>query len=167
MFQGGVYLGQSFENPLIVGHRRRTPLHRYLREAGCRTEEAPAHAVALHVGPHDAHGLEGLRCWADGWTAVVSPRPGGPQLRPGNEISGILASALGVTELLRRAVLDDKRAGRRTQRLSGLAPGNPSVEDIELEYLPSALWFLGGLAVNFREVVHSARTGNADVAKPQ
>jgi molybdopterin/thiamine biosynthesis adenylyltransferase len=143
MFQGGVYLGQPFEHPTVVGHRPRAPLYRYLREAGCRIEEAPAHAVKLHVGTDGLHDRRGLRCWADGWTAVVSPKPDEQQGRPGNEISGVLAGALGVTELFRSSVLDDIRAGRRTQRLSALAPGDGSVGELELEYLPSEVWILG------------------------
>jgi molybdopterin/thiamine biosynthesis adenylyltransferase len=40
-------------------------------------------------------------------------------------------------------VLDDKRAGRRTQRLSALSPGNASVGEVELDYLPSEIWLVG------------------------
>jgi hypothetical protein len=142
MFPGGVYLGQSFDNEIIVGHRPRAPLHRYLREAGCRMEPPPAHAVALHVG---AEGGEdrALRCWADGWTAVVSPKRGEEPGRFGNEISGVLTGALGIIELFRSAVLDDKRAGRRTQRLSALTPGAAALGEIELDYLPAEIWLLG------------------------
>jgi hypothetical protein len=34
----------------------------------------PAHAVALHVSAEDGGGDQGLRCWTDGWTAVVSSK---------------------------------------------------------------------------------------------
>jgi len=105
-------------------------------------EPPPAHAVALHVG---AEGGEdrALRCWADGWTAVVSPKRGEEPGRFGNEISGVLTGALGIIELFRSAVLDDKRAGRRTQRLSALTPGAAALGEIELDYLPAEIWLLG------------------------
>jgi molybdopterin/thiamine biosynthesis adenylyltransferase len=142
MFPGGVFLAAPFEEDLIVGHRARAPLYRYLRQAGCRTGELPANAITLHVGSEESGGYRGLQCWADRWTAIVSSKPAATA-RPGNEISGALTGALGVTECFRIAVLNDKLAGRRTQRLSALTPGSATEAALELEYLPSDIRLLG------------------------
>jgi hypothetical protein len=66
------------------------------------------------------------------------------QPRVGNEIGGVLAGALGVSEVFRGAVLGDLRAGRRTQRLSAFSPRS-ATGDLEpkLIHLPTAFWLLG------------------------
>lgn len=144
MFPGGVYLAGRFDEPAVVGQSRGWPLRRHLELAGCHTHAAPEHAIALHVGSDPRVARCGLRCWADGWTAVASPNA--PQAQPGsgNEIGGVLAGALGIGEVFRGAVLGDLRAGRRTQRLSAFLPGSTSDDpDGELRYLPTAYWLLG------------------------
>lgn len=144
MFPGGVYLAGGFDQPTIVGQSRGWPLRRHLEVAGCRIHPAPDHAVALHVGSDPSGARRGLRCWADGWTAVTSPNLPLEQPRAGNEIGGVLAGALGVSEVFRGAVLGDLRAGRRTQRLSAFSPGS-TVGDAEAEliHLPTQFWMLG------------------------
>lgn len=143
MFPGGVHLAGRFDEPTVVGQSRGWPLRRHLEAAGCRTNNAPDHALALHIGP-DPHGTRrGLRCWVDGWTAVVSPNALSAQPRYGNEIGGVLAGALGVGEVFRGAVLGDLRAGRRTSRLSAFLPGGTGEDEAELRHLPTAFWLLG------------------------
>lgn len=143
MFPGGVYLAGVFDRPTVVGQFRGWPMRRHLELAGCRTTAAPEHAIALHIGP-DPHGVHcGLRCWADGWTAVVSPNAPVVQPKVGNEIGGVLAGALGIGEIFRSAVLGDLRAGRRTSRLSALSPGFDDGTAEELRHLPAAYWLLG------------------------
>jgi len=143
MFPGGVHLAGCFDQPTVVGQSRRWPLRRHLEAAGCRPNNAPDHAIALHIGA-DPHGTQsGLRCWADGWTAVVSPNAPSAQLRSGNEIGGVLAGALGVGEAFRSAVLGDLRAGRSTSRLSAFSLGGTGEEEAELRHLPTAFWLLG------------------------
>jgi molybdopterin/thiamine biosynthesis adenylyltransferase len=143
MFPGGVYLGQPFEEPTIVGHRLRAPLHRHLEASGCRAENPPPHAERLHVGADAPIDHRGLRCWAEGWTAVVSPKATDKPATAANEIGGVLAGAMGVTELFRIAVFGDIRAGRRTQRLSALRPGAAEGPEPELHRLPASYWLLG------------------------
>lgn len=143
MFPGGVHLAGGFDEPTLVGQSRGWPLRRHLEAAGCRTNTAPDHAISLHIGP-DPHGTRrGLRCWADGWTAVVSPNAPSVQPRCGNEIGGVLTGALGVGEVFRSAVLGELLAGRRTSRLSAFAPGDAGDEEAELRHLPTAFWLLG------------------------
>jgi hypothetical protein len=143
MFRGGVYLVDEFNEPVIVGSSIWTQLRRQLIDIGCRTENPPDHATSLHVGAESTAKKVALRCWTDGWFAVVSP--GNPDVSPGNgnEISGALTGAMGVSEAFRKAVLDDVRAGKRTQRLSPFAPHDPRPQGIELTLLPTKAWLLG------------------------
>ena len=143
MFPGGVYLGLPFEETTIVGRRLRAPLRRHLEAAGCRIENPPAHAERLHIGADAPLDHRGLRCWAEGWAAAVSPKAPEQPPAAGNEISGVLAGAMGVTELFRVAVFGDIRAGRRTQRLSALRPGGAEGPEPELLRLPASYWLLG------------------------
>lgn len=142
MFPGGVHLAGCFDEPAVVGQSRGWPLRRHLEAAGCRTNNAPDHAIALHVGADPDGMRRGLRCWADGWTAVVSPKAPSAQPRSGNEIGGVLAGALGVGEAFRGAVLGDLRAGRSTSRLSAFSMGGTDEEAV-LRHLPTAFWLLG------------------------
>jgi hypothetical protein len=143
MFPGGVYLAERFDQPTVVGQFRGWPLRRHLEIAGCRTNAVPEHAVALHVGTQPRGGRREFLCWADGWTAVASPNAPLDPPRSGNEIGGVLAGALGVSEIFRAAVLGDLRAGRRRSRLSAFSPANANVTPAELRYLPTAYWLLG------------------------
>ena len=143
MFPGGVFLAERFDEAAVVGQFRGWPMRRHLELAGCRTTAAPEHAIALHIGsdPHRVH--RGLRCWADGWTAVTSPNASVVQPKVGNEIGGVLAGALGISETFRSAVLGDLRAGRRTSRLSAFSPGSDDGIADDLRHLPAACWLLG------------------------
>ncbi len=144
MFPGGMYLARRFDEPTVVGPLRGWPLQRHLEVAGCRTNNAPDHAVALHIGPDPQGTRCSLRSWANGWTAVTSPNAPTEQPCSGNEIGGVLAGALGVSEIFRGAVLGDLCAGRRTQRLSAFSPGSASDDsEVELRHLPTAYWLLG------------------------
>jgi molybdopterin/thiamine biosynthesis adenylyltransferase len=143
MFRGGVYLARDFAEPVVVGCRPPVPLQRFLTEIGCHREAAPAHALALHVGADVPEKVKVLCCWADGWIASVSPRPGAPTTS-GNEISGALAGAMMASEAFRSQVLKDLRAGRRTLRISALTPSDPEpVAAMTLERLPARCWLLG------------------------
>jgi len=142
MFPGGVFLGGGFDAPTIVGQFGRWPLRRHLELVGCRSSAAPDHAAVLHVGVEGGRSERGARCWASGWTGFVGVEvPTTPP--PGNEIGGVLAGALGVGEVFRKAVLDDKLACRRTSRLSALTPGLEEPAELDLHYLPAAYWLLG------------------------
>jgi hypothetical protein len=143
MFPGGVFLAGRFDETAVVGQLRGWPMRRHLELAGCRLTAPPEHAISLHIGP-DPHGVpRRLRCWADGWTAVTSPNAPAVQPRVGNEIGGVLAGALGITEAFRSAVLGDLRAARRTSRLSAFSPGSDDGVADDLRYLPAAYWLLG------------------------
>jgi hypothetical protein len=141
-FRGGVYLRGEFSDPVCVGNYMPVPLRRLLLAAGCRTEDPPDHAVAIHVGSDRAPADTKLQAWTDGWLALVGP-PTLQETRRGNELSGALSGAMLVTEAFRMAVLGDLAAGRRTQRLSPLTPDKPDPDGFALTLLPSAAWLLG------------------------
>jgi molybdopterin/thiamine biosynthesis adenylyltransferase len=142
MFRGGVYLAREFQEPVVVGNRMPIPLQTALVEAGCRPQQAPPQAFALHVGT-DIGLPNVLRCWTNGWVATISPRSPSEQPCEGNEISGALAGAMAVSEAFRAVVLSDVRAGRRTQRVSPLTPADPQPLGLLLERLPARCWVLG------------------------
>lgn len=141
MFPGGVYLGSDFGETTVVGQFSRWPLRRHLERAGCRTTNAPEHAIALHVGAGRIQ--RGAQCWADGWAGLVGIKAPADPPRGGNEIGGVLAGAMGIGEVFRSAVLGDKLACRRTSRLSALSPRGEGGDDMDLAYLPAAFWLLG------------------------
>lgn len=144
MFRGGVYLNGDLKAPTIVGCRRPIPIIRYLYSSGGRVEIAPAHAIHLHIGSeNDLKEEKRIQCWADGWLAIVSPQGAKKAPLIGNELSGILAGSLAVSEAFRKIVLDDYRAGICTQSLSPLTPGTPCNEGFSLDRLPSSIWLLG------------------------
>jgi hypothetical protein len=143
MFPGGVYLGSDFNDATVVGQFGRWPIRRHLELAGCRTMNAPEHAVGLHVGAGRRRIQNGALCWADGWAGLVGIEAPADRPRGANEIGGVMAGAMGVGEVFRSAVLRDKLACRRTSRLSALSPGCEDEDDIDLAYLPTAFWLLG------------------------
>lgn len=144
MFRGGVYLNGDLEAPTIVGCRRPIPIIHYLDSAGGRADIAPVHAIHLHIGhENDLKEEKRIQCWADGWLAIVSPQGAKKAPLIGNELSGILAGTLAVSEAFRKNVLDDCRAGMYTQSLSPLTPGTSLNEGFSLDRLPSRIWLLG------------------------
>jgi molybdopterin/thiamine biosynthesis adenylyltransferase len=143
MFPGGVYLGSDFGATTVVGQFGRWPIRRHLELAGCRTTNAPEHAMALHVGAGRRRMQHGALCWADGWAGLVGIEAPADPPRGGNEIGGVLAGAMGIGEVFRSAVLGDKLACRSTSSLSALSPGCEDGDDIDLAYLPAAFWLLG------------------------
>lgn len=142
MFRGGVYLGSAFDEPMIVGGKISIPLRQMLLDAGCKST-APSHAKAIYVGIGNSPHADALRCWADGWVAIVSPRAPSEYPVAGNELSGALAGAMVVSEAFRMVVLRDLRAGKKTHKLSPLSPSAPHPLGISLDSLPSHLWLLG------------------------
>lgn len=143
MFRGGVYLGSEFAEPAIIGNKTFITLRQMLVDAGCKTVTSPANAKALHVGIEANAPMGALRCWADGWVAITSPNSPSELPLNGNEISGILAGAMAVSEIFRQLVLGDVCACKRTQKLSPLSPMNPMPVGIGLELLPKCCWILG------------------------
>lgn len=143
MFPGGVYLGSDFVETTVVGQFGRWPIRRHLELAGCRTTNAPEHAIALHVGAGRRGMQRGALCWAEGWAGLVGIEAPADPPRGGNEIGGILAGAMGIGEVFRSAVLGDKLACHRTSTLSALSPGCEEGDEIDLAYLPAAFWLLG------------------------
>lgn len=94
---------------------------------------APATARMLHLSWH-------------GWAAAVVEDPGDKLPGPGNELAGVLAGALGVSELFQHQT-GSRVAGRRTVGLSLWRPdldwNEPEAAGPTLKYLPSSLWLLG------------------------
>ena len=142
MFRGGVFVVGNLDVQLSVGTEPHGLLRRRLVEAGCLDREAPDHAIRLHVGI-DGTSSTFIRCWADGWLATVSASRPETAVHDGNVLSGATAGALAVSECFRRAVMNDPRAGRRTQRISPLTPGEAVASDMALTKLPAKAWLLG------------------------
>jgi len=143
IFRGGVFVRGDLDTPTIVGSWPGFPLRRLLKESGCRFENIPSHACELHIGATRSTTPDTLYCWASGWSAWVSARPSENTDVPGNELSGVLAGAMGVSEVFRRVVLNDIRAGKKTLTLSALAPGLDATADTQLDFLPEDLWLIG------------------------
>jgi hypothetical protein len=89
MFPGGVHLGSDFGDTTVVGQFGRWPIRRHLELAGCRTTNAPEHAIPLHVGADRRRMQHGAMCWADGWAGLVGIEAPADPPRGGNEISGV------------------------------------------------------------------------------
>lgn len=144
MFPGGVFLTDTFAAPTIVGQFAAWPLRRHLEHIGCKTTPPPTTVTPLHVGTDPNPGYRGLRCWADGWSGVVSSAAPTSEPAVGNEIAGVVAGALAVGDAFRAQVLGDLRVGRRVSRLSAFAPGLPDDASAHgLGYLPRGWWLLG------------------------
>jgi hypothetical protein len=60
----------------------------------------------------------------------------------GNKISGTLVEALAASEAFRGLVLNDIRAGKRTQRVSPLTPADPLPAGLLFTRLPARCWLL-------------------------
>ena len=142
-FRGGVFLKSELEMPVCVGNWMPIPLRRMLVRAGVRLEAAPEQAIHIHVGSRGSSTGPCIHCWTDGWLGITSPTSPSTVPMTGNEISGALAGAMAVTEAFRQGVQGDLIAGKRTQRLSPLDPGNPSPDGITLELFPAAMWLVG------------------------
>lgn len=139
MFRRGVYLASAGDPACRLALHGAGSFRRRLVTAGARDQPAPQGAERLHVGRGATYGA--VACWTDGWSAWVGPGQTPGAAAPSNEISGVLAAALGLQEVFRRHVLLDLRAGRRTYGLSAWGPDAPA--DGRLLRLPSDLWVLG------------------------
>ena len=144
MFRGGVYLARQFDEALLIPSDASTTVGELLGAAGCDVSAPPPGALWIHVGSDSAPNQDTLYCWVDGWHAVVSPRSGGTStFLPGNELSGALAGAMAASAAFRRLVMNDVRAGKRSQRFSPYRPGADAAESAVYKRLPAALWFIG------------------------
>lgn len=142
MFRGGVFLRHGGDGPRLVGFDPPGPLKRVLVQWGVKLTQAPAHALRLRIGARVAAESADLYAWTDGWTARIAPTPPKETSLAGNAVSGVLAGAMAVAELFRRAVLDDVLALRAPRALSAWGPGDAPA-DAAISKLPQALWLLG------------------------
>jgi molybdopterin/thiamine biosynthesis adenylyltransferase len=144
MFRGGVFLDHaSPDHTVALAQERPGSMRRLLLRVGAREGAIPEHALHLHVGRRPPPGAR-LVCFADGWDAVVAPKPPAEDVgASGNEISGALAAAMAVSEAFRIAVLSDLKAGRRSVRLSAWDPAGHQRGPEKIPYLPKAVWLLG------------------------
>lgn len=142
MFRGGVFLAAGGEGARSVGFEPPGPLKRVLLQWGVKLTQAPAHALRLRIGTNaSAHGAD-LYAWTDGWTACIAPSAAPAAPANGNAVSGVLAGALAVAELFRKAVLDDVLALRASRSLSAWGPDEAPPE-AAIRKLPRGLWLLG------------------------
>lgn len=138
MFKGGVFMTPDLGGQLQIGQVRPQPLRHALETLGVQTVQAPEHAVHLYVGRSLAANPH-LFASCDGWTAQIGPASAAAST-PSNVLSGVVAGALAVAELFRKAVLDDITAAKRPAALDLWGGGAPPQD---LQRLPKDIWLLG------------------------
>lgn len=151
-FLGGVTVSGPVDAALVVPwHRQRT-----LREAisdlqGEVVQEPPREVPTILLGdtPHRMDDADlSLRASFQGWTATVAPDGLGQRLPERSDFAavGVLAGALGVSEVFQHLRGSNASAGRREVGLSLWRPedGHRTGDyGPALEQLPSKLWLIG------------------------
>jgi hypothetical protein len=150
-FLGGVTVSGPLEASLRIPWRRCHALGEAVEELQGRfVHEAPPDVPVLLLG--DAHPQSGgslaLRATFDGWTAAVGPDEIGQRLGDHSDFTpvGVLAGALGVSEVFQHLRGSNAAAGRRETGLSLWKPDeNYRVAEAGpvLEQLPARLWLIG------------------------
>lgn len=150
-FLGGVSVSGPMEAPLAVPWRgRRTFGDAILDLQGHVVAEAPPDVPVLVIGDVNtraSHAPLALRATFDGWTGVVAPL-GATRLHERSEFTpaGVLAGALGVSEIFQFVRGTNAAAGRRETGLSLWKPGE-DFRTMETEppihQLPARLWLIG------------------------
>lgn len=146
-FHGGVHVRLDTDAPLTTGwtdgHAASAVVGRY---GGTVVDQLGGDVPTLVIGnPRDAVGLPLLYCTWGGWTGGIVESPDRRLSGGAITLAGILAAALGVSEIFQQA-LGNSVPGRREVGISlwrpdqewRSAPAGP-----QLEYLPAALWLLG------------------------
>lgn len=146
-FHGGVRVCLDTDPPLQTGstdgHAASAVVARY---GGTIVDQLRGDLPTMVIGDqHNPVGQPVLYCTWGGWTGGIVESPGRHLDGPGIVPAGILAGALGVSEIFQQA-LGNPVAGRREVGISlwcpdrnwRSAPAGP-----KLEYLPAALWLLG------------------------
>lgn len=141
MFQGGVFIGPGVQGRLKIGQERRRPLRGLLEDLGALSINPPEHAARLHIGT-SASVAPDVYAWCDGWTANVGPRPPAEPGCKGNVLSGAAAGAIAISDVFRRAVLNDVLACKRAQSLN-VWGCDAHRTDAAIAKLPKSLWLLG------------------------
>jgi hypothetical protein len=146
-FHGGVRVHLDTQTPLttgpIAGHTASAVVRRY---GGTLVDQLRNDLPTLVIGnPLDPVGRPLLYCTWNGWTGGIVESPNRRLSGGAIVLAGILAAALGVSEIFQQA-LGNPVPGRREVGISlwrpdlewRSAPAGP-----QLEYLPAALWLLG------------------------
>jgi hypothetical protein len=150
-FLGGVTVSGPLDASLMIPWRRRHTLGEAVGELQGRfVHEAPPDVPALLLGDAlpQSGGSLALRATFSGWTAAVGPEESGLRLGEHSDFTpvGVLAGALGVSEVFQHVRGTNAAAGRRE---TGLSLWKPE-EDYRaaetgpvLEQLPARLWLIG------------------------
>lgn len=106
----------------------------------------PEHPVLVIGEPHDRTPVEmQLHTFCAGWSGGVA-EAGEPAHRPAMPLAGVMAGALGVSEIFQHA-LGSSTAARRNVGLSLWRPDvpwhSPEAGGPTLQYLPTGIWLLG------------------------
>jgi hypothetical protein len=150
-FLGGVTVSGPVEAPLVVPWRRSRTLGEAVGDLqGRLLQEAPPDVPVLLLGdvvPRSAGALA-VRATFHGWTAAVAPDEIGLRLGDQSDFSavGVMAAALGVSEVFQHVRGTNVAAGRRETGISLWKPDNDyrlAETGPRLDRLPARLWLIG------------------------
>lgn len=150
-FLGGVTVSGPMEAPLSIPWRGRRTLGDAIQDLRGRVADKPPRSVpVLLMGdakPQFDHPLV-LRASVDSWTAAVAPCEEGWRLDDcsGFTFVGVLAGALGVSEVFQSVRRSNAAAGRRQIGLSLWRPEEDfrsAAPGPKVDQLPARLWLIG------------------------
>lgn len=150
-FLGGVTVSGPLDASLMIPWRRRHTLGEAVGDLRGRfVHEAPADVPALLLGDAlpPSGGSLSLRATFNGWTAAVGPEEIGLRLGEHSDFTpvGVLAGALGVSEVFQHVRGTNAVAGRRETGLSLWKPEEDyraAESGPVIEQLPARLWLIG------------------------
>lgn len=150
-FLGGVTVSGTTDVALVLPWRRRRTLREALIDLQGRVVEEPPPSVPVLLLGNARPGFAGsltLRPTFSGWTAAVAPEDLEQRLDERSDFTpvGVLAGALGVSEVFQHIRGTNGAAGRRDIGLSLWEPGQ-SLRAAEsgpaVDQLPARLWLIG------------------------
>jgi len=150
-FLGGVTVSGPVDAALLVPWCRRQTLGEAIKDLqGQLVHEPPREVPTLLLGdaPRRECAELSLRATFQGWTAAVAPDELGQRLAELSDFTpvGVLAGALGVSEVFQHLRGSNAAAGRRETGISLWRPEDcyrTAEHGPTLEQLPSRLWLIG------------------------
>lgn len=150
-FLGGVTVSGPMDVPLLIPWRDCRTLGRAIHDLQGRIADKPPRAVPVlligDAGPQPGHSLV-LRATFTSWTAATAPGEAGWRLDECSDFTpvGVLAGALGVSEVFQSVRGTNAAAGRREIGLSLWRPGEDfraAARGPIAHQLPARLWLIG------------------------
>ncbi len=150
-FLGGVSVSGPMDASLSIPWRGRRTLGDAIRDLQGRVApELPSSVPVLLIGdavPPSGHPLV-VRATFDSWTAAIAPGDAGLRLGEHSDFTpvGVLAGALGVSEIFQFVRGTNLAAGRRETGLSLWRPGEnfrAATPGPSVNQLPARLWLIG------------------------